>query len=75
MTLRKRLGRLEAQRLGRTEGPRVMIFNVCWRDDVGHLQSIAKFAQVLTASGWQTMNRDDNEPEANFLLRAEALAA
>lgn len=74
MTLRKRLAWLEAQRHGRTEWPRVIMFNACWRDDKGNLQSIAQMAKVLTPSGWHTINRHDDEPEASFQLRAEAMA-
>ncbi len=73
MTLPKRLARLEAQRQGRHSGPRVILFNSVWRDDDGNLQSIAHIAHVLTASGWQTLERGNDEPEAHFQLRADAM--
>jgi hypothetical protein len=74
MTLRKRLAKLEAQREVTHTGPRVVMFNACWRDDEGNLQSIAQIAHVLTPSGWQTITRKEEEAEAVFHLRAEALA-
>ena len=74
MTLRKRLVKLEAQRAVTPTGPRVVMFNGCWRDDEGNLQRIGQSANVLTASGWQTITRKEEEPEAEFQLRAEALS-
>ena len=73
MTLQKRLAKLEAQRHRQHGGPRVIMFNFCWRDDEGNLQSIAQTANVLTGSGWQTITRETDEPEAEFQLRADAL--
>ena len=74
MTLRKRLIRLEAQRRIVQESPRVIMFTICWRGDNGMLQSIADHAQVMTASGWQSIHRRPDEPEAEFELRADAMA-
>jgi hypothetical protein len=45
------------------------MFNFCWRDDEGNLQSIAHTANVLTGSGWQTITRETDESEAEFRLR------
>jgi hypothetical protein len=74
MTLQKRLAKLEAQRQRLHGGPRVIMFNVCWRDDKGNLQSIAQTAKVLTGTGWEAITREADEPEAEFQLRADALA-
>lgn len=74
MTLHKRLTRLEAQRQGMQDGPRVIVFDACWRDDDGNLQSIAQMGYVLTGSGWESVTRKDDEPEAEFQLRAEMLS-
>lgn len=74
MTLHKRLAKLEARREGLQDGPRVIIFTSCWRDDDGTLQSIANHAHVMTASGWQSVHRQPDEPEAEFELRTEAMA-
>jgi hypothetical protein len=74
MTLQKRLAKLEAKRQGQQNGPRVIITEVYWRDDQGNLQSIAHTANVLTGSGWQTITRETDEPEAEFQLRADAMA-
>lgn len=74
MTLSARLARLEARHPAKTEGPRILIFNVVWRDDDGDLMQAARYAQVLTASGWQTIHRHSDEPESEFNLRAEAMA-
>jgi hypothetical protein len=51
-----------------------MMFHACWRDDAGGLQSIAPFAKVQTANGWEVVSREDNETDAAFTLRAEAMA-
>ena len=74
MTLRKRLAKLEAKRDGRQLGPRIIITDVYWRDDEGNLQSIAQIAKVLTGSGWANLTRMDDEAEAEFQARADALA-
>lgn len=74
MTLQKRLAKLEAQRHRQHGGPRVIMFNLGWRDDEGNLQSIAHTAIVLNGTGWQTITRETDEPEAAFRLRADAMA-
>jgi len=74
MTLQKRLAKLEAKRQWQHGGPQVIMFNFCWRDDEGNLQSIAHTANVLTDSGWQTITRETDEPEVEFQLRADAMA-
>ena len=74
MTLRKRLVKLETQRQTAPEGPRVIVVNLCWRDDRGALHSKPHLANVLTASGWQSVTRHDDEPDAAFLGRVDALA-
>ena len=51
-----------------------MIFKETWRDDAGDLVSIANRAKVLTATGWQSIQRRNDEPEAEFLLRAKGFA-
>ena len=43
-------------------------------DDAGGLQSIAQFAKVQTANGWEVIYREDNETDVTFTLRAEAIA-
>lgn len=73
MTLRKRLAKLETRCEGTHTGPRIIIHDIVWRSDGGGVQSIGAFAKVLTASGWQAITRKDEEPEAEFQLRAEAL--
>jgi hypothetical protein len=75
MTLRKRLAKLEAWRRITTEAPRVIVFNLCWRDDRGTLHSRPHRANVLTASGWQSATRQNDEPDAAFLARVDALAS
>lgn len=75
MTLHKRLAKLEARCHGLHQGPSVIMFNTCWRDDEGNLQSIAQIANVLTGTGWETITRKADEPEAEFHLRAKAMAA
>jgi hypothetical protein len=74
MTLHKRLTKLEAKRFQLQTGPRIIIHDIVWRNDSGGVQSIGAFAKVLTPSGWQTVTRQEEEPEAEFQLRAEALA-
>ena len=74
MTLQKRLAKLATQRHRLPGGPRVIMFNFCWRDDEGNMQSIAQSANALTGSGWQTITRETDEPEAAFQLRADPLA-
>lgn len=75
MTLHKRLTKLEAKRFRLHSGPRIIIHDIVWRNDSGGVQSIGAFAKVLTASGWKTITRDTDEREAEFHLRAEAMAA
>ncbi len=75
MTLRTRLSRLEAQRHGPNDVPRVIIFKAVCADDDGNLQTLSELAHVRTASGWQSINREIDEPEETFRLRAEAMAA
>jgi hypothetical protein len=75
MTLRTRLSRLEAQRHGLSDVPRVIMFACCHADGGGNLQSRSEYAQVRTATGWQSITRDNNEPESAFHLRAEAMVA
>lgn len=75
MTLQKRLAKLEARCHGLHQGPRVIMFNTCWRDDDGNLQRIAQVAKVLSGADWATITRKANEPEAEFHLRAKAMAA
>jgi hypothetical protein len=75
MTLRARLSRLEAQRHKPSEVPRVIIFKTVWADDDGNLQALSELAHVRTVTGWQSINRDNGEPEETFRLRAEAMAA
>lgn len=74
MTLNKRLAKLEAKRFRLHSGPRVIVHDIVWRTDDGGLQSVAQMANVLTGSGWETINRAADEPEAEFQLRAEAMA-
>ncbi|PJF08392.1 hypothetical protein [Pseudorhodobacter sp. MZDSW-24AT] len=74
MTLRTRLVKLEAKNAPTLEGPRVIMFNACWRDDDDNLQSIGQFAKVLTGAGWETITRATDEPDAEFRLRAETMA-
>jgi hypothetical protein len=74
MTLRKRLAKLEARREVTHTGPRIIIHDIVWRSDGGGVQSIGAFAKVLTASGWHTITQKEEEPEAEFHRRAEALA-
>jgi len=50
------------------------MFSECWRDENGNLQSIANFANVLTVLGWQMINREPDELEAEFQLRADTMA-
>ena len=74
MSLRKRLAKLEARREVAHTGPRIIIRDIFRRSDGGRVQSIGAFTKVLTALGWQTITRKDEEPEAEFQLRAEAMA-
>jgi hypothetical protein len=74
MILRKRLAKLEARREVTHNGPRIIIHDIVWRSDSGGVQSIGAFAKVLTVSGWQTITRKEEELEAEFHLRAEAVA-
>jgi len=74
MTLQKRLDKLEGKRQGQQAGPRVIVHDIVWRNDSGGVQSIGAFAKVLTVSGWQTIIRKEEELEAEFHLRAEAVA-
>ena len=75
MTLHKRLTKLEAKRFQLQTGPRIIIHDIVWRSDGGGVQSIGAFAKVLTASGWKTITRETDEPEAEFHLRAVAMSA
>jgi hypothetical protein len=73
MTLRRRLGKLEARR--RTEaGPRVIALALAWQGEGGSLETIAEVAQVLTPGGWRWLTRAAHEAEAVFMERAEAMA-
>jgi hypothetical protein len=74
MTLHKRLTKLEAKRFQLQTGPRIIVHDIIWRTDDGGVQSIGQMARVLTGSGWETINRAADEPEAEFQLRAEAMA-
>jgi hypothetical protein len=74
MKLGRRLTKLGAQRQGEEMRPRVIIHDMVWRTDDGDLQSVAAFAKVLTATGWQTVTRADGEPELAFHARADAMA-
>jgi hypothetical protein len=74
VTLHKRLAKLEARHQVLQTGPCIIIHDIVWRNDSGGVQSIGTFANVLTPSGWQTVTRQEEEPEAEFQLRAEALA-
>ena len=74
MTLHKRLAKLEVQRSVVDDVPRILMFSECWRDENGNLQSIANFANVLTVLGWQMINREPDELEAEFQLRADTMA-
>ncbi len=75
MTLHKRLAKLEARHQVLQTGDRIIITDLCWRDDEGNLKCIAQVAKVLTGAGWATINRAADEPEAEFQLRAEAMAS
>ncbi len=75
MRLGDRLAKLEAQRQVLQKGERTIITDLCWRDDGGNLKCIAQVAKVLTGAGWETINRAADEPEAEFQLRAEAMAS
>lgn len=74
MTLRNRLAKLEAQRPSAEAGPRILMHSIVWRTEEGRLNEIAAFARVLTPSGWQTITRAEGEAEADFHLRADAMA-
>jgi hypothetical protein len=75
MKLHTRLLRLEGQRHCQNDPQRVIIFKAVWADDDGNLQTFSGLAHVRTATGWQSVNRNNDEPEETFLLRAEAMAA
>lgn len=75
MKVARRMTKREIQRHGADTRPRVIIHDMVWRTDDGDLQSVAAFAKVLTATDWQTITRPDDEPEAAFHARADALAA
>ena len=75
MRLGDRLAKLEAQRQVLQTGERIIITDLCWRDDEGNLKCIAQVAKVLTGAGWETINRAADEAEAEFQLRAEAMAS
>ena len=74
MTLQRRLAKLETYREGRQAGPRVILHEIFWQNDNDTVQSIATLANVFTPSGWQMINRGGDEPEADFLSRAEAMS-
>lgn len=74
MTLHKRLTKLEAKRFRLHSGPRVIVHDIVWRTDDGGVQSIGQMARVLTGSGWETITRETDEPEAKFQLRADVMA-
>jgi hypothetical protein len=65
MTLRTRLARLETRKAGAAwTGPRVIITEAAFADDGTARIGSAAFAQVLTATGWQTIiPHDDEGPE------------
>ena len=74
MTLTKRLTKLEVQRPRAETGPRVLMHSIVWRTEEGGLSVVEAFARVLTPSGWQTITRAEDEAEADFHLRADAMA-
>ncbi|HMO70438.1 MAG TPA: hypothetical protein PKC84_02120 [Paracoccaceae bacterium] len=74
MTLQRRLARLERHSIGRQEAPGVILFNACWRGEGDALHSIAKWANVRTATGWCHVQRDPAETEAAFRARLAAMA-
>jgi hypothetical protein len=73
VTLQKRLAKLEARHQVLQTGGRIIINDLCWRDDEGNLKCIAQVAKVLTPVGWQIVNRGNNESEAAFHLRVESM--
>jgi hypothetical protein len=75
MTLRTRLSRLEAQRQGPNDVPRVIMFKTCWLDQNRSIQTVSDLAHVRTPSGWQSIDREIDEPEEAFRMRAEAMSA
>lgn len=75
MTLHKRLAKLEARHQVLQTGERIIITDLCWRDDEGNLKCIAQVAKVLTGAGWATINRAADEAEAEFQHRAEVMAS
>jgi hypothetical protein len=70
-----RLAKLEAQRFRPHSGPRIIVHDIVWRTDDGEVRSIGQMARVLTGSGWETINRAADEPEAEFQHRAEVMAS
>jgi hypothetical protein len=65
---------LEAMQPIAQAGPRVILHKVTWQGDGGNLIDVASFARVQTAAGWETIQPQNGETEAAFLVRAEALA-